>query len=1005
MKNKYVLFFLILICGIKVFSQTSNYIDNFYDDSNGLPQNSIRDITKDENGFIWLSTESGLVRFNGKQFKVFNNIEGSSSNRMDKFYKVDNQLIVRNIKHEYFEINNSKLSVAQIDDHLSFDYLPLNTEFRFISDFFHAPKDEYTYVYSNQNLDYFIRNDSVFLFQNKKLRVKNPILNFNIRYSFGVEGRFFAVDDHFRFYEFDLNINEFVPVFENVKRYDDFYIYGNSTFNQIFLCANKKVYKINFELDSNQINFVLVHDNIDVVEEFINSIFYDDELKVTYFGSWSSGLIQSKKNLFTVLKDGLNKSRNLHYSFDFIGDSIITENGLLFYKNQLIDKFPISNELKTFFVPNSKGDYFYTRFKSLFKKNINNLHSESEEVFTFKNHLYSLFIDDSDQIYISTRSFNSTDESKLFRLVNQNNHYHLDTLVSLNSDISFIYPKNEDIFWLGTEQGLYTFDTKTKTVNLIKGTENSYIRNISKFTYNWWISTYNNGFFYYHNGELIKIPIGNNSNLFTSHHIIEDNEGGVWISTNKGLYRTSLSGIINYVNTGVDNIIFNEFTVNDGLPTNEFNGGCYPCARKYSNGELVFPSLNGIVRFDPKEFNHYFTDHRFFIDKVKINDSLVNFQNNYNLPVGKHNVEFYFNTYEFNRNIEYSYQSSIDNNLVSKGKLYSSEAIWNGLSSGENKLQFGIIDADFENHEYAVTLNIDKYFYEKLWFKLMMTVIVLLIILTVFYFIQAKKDAVRKQIERIVVAQTSQIRENINSLKVTKNALENQLQKHKKIIGSITHDIKSPLIYLSYGIDFLKDELSKTDNINEDALENLIAIDNSVKKLQEYTENILSFSKASLIEGNTAEVPINLNALILNKIDLFKQMADIKRIDFTFEAKKEVNFKVNKSILSVILHNLIDNAIKNTSVGYVKVQLKIIGKTLIIKVKDSGVGMDEQKLLTYRNLLSGNTNQNISGSGLGLFIIAESIKIINAKISVESDKGKGTEVIITLQESKENDQN
>lgn len=274
----------------------------------------------------------------------------------------------------------------------------------------------------------------------------------------------------------------------------------------------------------------------------------------------------------------------------------------------------------------------------------------------------------------------------------------------------------------------------------------------------------------------------------------------------------------------------------------------------------------------------------------------------------------------------------------------------------------------------------------------------LMVIIIILIFMVLKMKNSRIQLERIVLSQANQIRDSINELKSTKRTLKFQIQKHKKIIGSITHDIKSPLIYLGYGIDFLKEELFKKNSNQEDVYENLNAIDESVKKLQQYTENILSFSKASLIESNNTDALENLNALILSKIELFKQMANIKGVQLTFEAKKQVILKINKNLVSVILHNLMDNAIKNTSKGYVRVDLKKIGKKIIIKVRDNGIGMDQQTLLKYRNLISGATETNVSESGLGLYIIAESIKIIGAKISVESTKGKGTEVVIIIDE-------
>ena len=75
------LLFLILISSMGIaqtdgddpmFLPNDNYIVNQYNSENGLPQNSAKDLLLDRNGFLWITTEDGLVRFDGRQFRVYN---------------------------------------------------------------------------------------------------------------------------------------------------------------------------------------------------------------------------------------------------------------------------------------------------------------------------------------------------------------------------------------------------------------------------------------------------------------------------------------------------------------------------------------------------------------------------------------------------------------------------------------------------------------------------------------------------------------------------------------------------------------------------------------------------------------------------------------------------------------------------------------------------------------------------------------------------------------------
>ena len=90
-----------LLISKSIFGQLS-YNAKWFTDSEGLPQNSIKDIFPDKYNFIWLSTENGLVRYDGQDFKLFNdtNIKGLKSNRM-KFFEGSMET------DSLFSVNNS----------------------------------------------------------------------------------------------------------------------------------------------------------------------------------------------------------------------------------------------------------------------------------------------------------------------------------------------------------------------------------------------------------------------------------------------------------------------------------------------------------------------------------------------------------------------------------------------------------------------------------------------------------------------------------------------------------------------------------------------------------------------------------------------------------------------------------------------------------------------------------------------------------------------------------
>ena len=84
------IFVLVILCLGSIAAQAQKYLDNYavshYTDENGLPQNSVKSIAADKNGFIWLATENGLVRFDGQRFYTFD--KSNSSLLSPRFYSL-----------------------------------------------------------------------------------------------------------------------------------------------------------------------------------------------------------------------------------------------------------------------------------------------------------------------------------------------------------------------------------------------------------------------------------------------------------------------------------------------------------------------------------------------------------------------------------------------------------------------------------------------------------------------------------------------------------------------------------------------------------------------------------------------------------------------------------------------------------------------------------------------------------------------------------------------------
>lgn len=154
-------------------------------------------------------------------------------------------------------------------------------------------------------------------------------------------------------------------------------------------------------------------------------------------------------------------------------------------------------------------------------------------------------------------------------------------------------------------------------------------------------------------------------------------------------------------------------------------------------------------------------------------------------------------------------------------------------------------------------------------------------------------------------------------------------------------------------------------------------------KLFHQTKEILEFSKIEI--GNT-EIKKTIFALS-EIIEDIEHLFNIKNHNelIVKTSKSDVCIKSDKQKISSIIHNLVDNANKNTYRGKINLTLRLTNNNLFIKVSDTGCGFDIKKLnRLYEPFNQGMQSETKQGLGLGLTIIKSHLKTLNAKIKVRS---------------------
>lgn len=250
-----------------------------------------------------------------------------------------------------------------------------------------------------------------------------------------------------------------------------------------------------------------------------------------------------------------------------------------------------------------------------------------------------------------------------------------------------------------------------------------------------------------------------------------------------------------------------------------------------------------------------------------------------------------------------------------------------------------------------------------------------------------------KQLEEKVRERTIEIEKQNEELHRLNNTKTN-------LLSIISHDLRSPFnAFLGLTEVML---MNFQENINDPNYfkERLQLINNRAKGLFSVADNLLNWAWTQTGEINVVFKNEKLKPIVNNQVEAHVENAAAKKINIEVQVPDEIEVNTDSEILAIIVRNFISNAIKYSfSEGKILISANQSDKGVRLIVKDSGVGMDAEKLRKIKNTneMESNigTNQE-KGTGLGLIICKELIRKINGTFTLESIENKGTTVLLTL---------
>ncbi|RDY28197.1 histidine kinase [Romboutsia weinsteinii] len=1051
--NKFIVGILLnvsifVLVGDKSYAKQKNLTFNNINIEHGISQSTIEVIFQDSKGYIWLGTNDGLNRYNGYDFKIYNYEEDQNSISHNGITDItedeEGNIWVATVQgvskinpdtdqiNSYTEYNSrikedstSEILTTQNDKVLVGTYEGLNI-YNEKTDRFDTVLDEDDGILSN--VIYAVEEDKYGnIWIGTELGVNKVSKDFEVleTYPISVTENSLGESEVYVLYcddESDLVWagTDSSGVFKIDTKIKNITGYRNNPMdkksipsNQIGAIMRDREGNLWIGTTDGLATYNEQNDNFDIYKNKIydkNSLVYDDV----------RSLIEDREGVIWVgTYSGISifdtKSSITHYNAGPDDDYLLNEN--------MIHGVYEDNEGYIWVGTKSKGVNIIDR------KNMTSTYIDTENNITMSSNSINDITGYEDFIFIATDNGLIKIDKKSKNIKN----YNLEDGI-INEKIKDILVDDKGYLWLGTTNGLSILNIETdEVIDMSKHiTEGAYVRHIYQDSYgNYYlgllkdgglcvINTNENYIKYYKNIKGDKNSISSNR----IRYINGDSEGNIWIGTSYGLNKldpktekfnryTTKDKIANNTIYGVlidddDNIwistnkgiskinpkdnTINNLSVTDGLQGNEFNGNA---SFKSNSGELFFGGTNGLNSFYPGEINNVGSKSKILFDGFEVNNR--EYSNIQGLKLDKKTdtlkIKFFTPIYSSNKNYSYEYKLIGTSSATSTTK--ENYVIYNDLRPGNYIFEVSALDSrGYISDKASVSFSIEYPF----WIS-PAAFIIYMILIALFIIIQKNKV---KTLDQLVRKRTEKLEEEMERNVVLFNKNIKLEENKNKYLVNLSHELRTPLNVISSTNQLILGLIKKNTPIKEEKLIHYIDISQrNSNRLLNLVNNIVDGTKLQndmyVINLKEVDIVYLVEETALTLTDYVKS----KNIELIIdpEIEEKIIWCDHNDIERCVI-NLVGNAVKFTAEGgSITISIKDLDDKVMISVLDTGIGIDEK----YHKVIFDRFNQVVDldnevkcGSGLGLTITNQIVKLHKGEISVESKPGEGSKFIIIL---------
>jgi signal transduction histidine kinase/ligand-binding sensor domain-containing protein len=512
--------------------------------------------------------------------------------------------------------------------------------------------------------------------------------------------------------------------------------------------------------------------------------------------------------------------------------------------------------------------------------------------------------------------------------------------------------------WIGTYGGLSRLsEGGLRTWTEADGLSSNRVRSLYEdASGTLWIGTYDAGLVRFKDGRLVAIR--KRDGLFDdgAFAILEDDLGRFWISSNRGVYAVHRKDLDAFAEGALRRVACRSWTSLDGLPSSECNGGRHPAGFRADDGRLWFPTQGGIAVIDPHAVTVNTTPPLVVLEEITTDRRTIPVGRTITLAPGERRLEVRYtaNTFVNPEGTRFRHRlDPFDPDWVEAGDRRFAQ--YTNVPAGRYSLQVTAANSDGVWSETPVSLAIDvrPYWWQTLAFKV--SAVALVAGLFVSAYARRIAHLKRRRAEQEAFA---------------RSLLESQEAERKRIAGELHDGIGQTLVVIrNRALLGLQDGdlVQQVAEISTAAAAGVEEVRKIAYGLRPYQIDRFGLRRA-------------LSALVKQSADSsgIPIAAEIGDVDGAFPADAEIN-------LYRIVQEGLNNLARHARARSGRVTVAVENGEIVVTIEDDGTGFDSASLDTR--------------GGMGLSGIAERARILGGRSTIRSSPGQGTTVTVHLPRS------